>query len=262
MPTILLSYDIEEFDMPFEYGGRIDFEEQLAITTEGLHRLLAILYQYGIRCTFYCTAQYALHRKSLVQELHARGFEIASHGYYHSQFNVKDLLASKLVLEEIISSPVYGYRMARMMPLDETEVEAAGYIYNSSLNPTWLPGRYNNLDKPRTVFTSGKLVQLPASVTPFFRIPLFWLSFHSFPLAIYLHFCKQVLQKDDYANLYFHPWEFVDFARAGNATYPAYVTRNSGVEMVHRTEQLIQWAIKNRYSFATTHAWLQQQTML
>src|SRR5687768_2868744 len=138
-PTILLSYDVEEFDMPMEYGGQLGLEEQLAISTRGLTQLIELLRKYNIKCTFYCTAQYALHRKELLQSLHKEGFEIASHGYYHSQFEVKDLKTSREVLEYVIQHPVYGYRMARMKPLEANDVANAGYIYNSSIHPTWLP---------------------------------------------------------------------------------------------------------------------------
>ena len=35
--------------------------------------------------------------------------------------------------------------MARMMPVSEVEVAKAGYTYNTSLNPTFIPGRYMHL---------------------------------------------------------------------------------------------------------------------
>lgn len=40
---ILLSFDIEEFDMPLEYEGTIPFEEQLQVSRNGLQNILAIL---------------------------------------------------------------------------------------------------------------------------------------------------------------------------------------------------------------------------
>ncbi len=117
MGVVLLSFDVEEFDMAMEYGGTLNMEEQLKITTDGLHKVLRLLRQFGISCTFYCTAQYALNRAELISGLHREGFEIASHGYYHSSFKTEDLATSKAALEEIIGAPVLGYRMARMMPM-------------------------------------------------------------------------------------------------------------------------------------------------
>ena len=33
---VLLSFDLEEFDIPNEYGANIPVEEQLTVTTEGI----------------------------------------------------------------------------------------------------------------------------------------------------------------------------------------------------------------------------------
>ena len=40
---ILLSFDIEEFDMPFEYGKTIIFEDQMSISIEGTSSILDLL---------------------------------------------------------------------------------------------------------------------------------------------------------------------------------------------------------------------------
>ncbi len=256
MKTVLLSYDVEEFDMPFEYKGSLPFDEQVRITTTGLQKLLLLLDKYNLKVTFYCTATYALAKQELIRHLSASGHEIASHAYYHSAFNVEDLRRSKDVLEKITGSAIAGFRMPRMMPVDINALQLAGYIYNSSLNPTWLPGRYNNLKKPRLLFKEKNMWQLPGSVTPVFRIPLFWLSFHNFPFWVYWHCCKRVLNGADYVNLYFHPWEFYDYTNAGNAKFPGYVTKNCGDAFLLRTERLIEKALKAGYNFDTTINWL------
>ena len=69
--------------------------------------------------------------------------------------------------------------------MKKKEIFLAGYTYNSSINPTYLPGRYNNFDKPRTYYKQDGVWQIPASVSPLIRFPLFWLSFHNLPLWIY-----------------------------------------------------------------------------
>ena len=40
---IYLSFDIEEFDMPKEYGYDIDFQRQIAISRQGLISILDVL---------------------------------------------------------------------------------------------------------------------------------------------------------------------------------------------------------------------------
>ena len=147
---ILLSFDIEEFDAPLEHGVELPFEEQM--------------------------------RTSL--DIQKGGHEIASHGFYHSSFETADLRKSKEALEELTGQPVNGFRMARMMPVEEEEIHKAGYLYNSSLNPTCIPGRYNHLGQPRTYFMKDGVLQLPASVTPIVRFPLFWLAYHNLPASL------------------------------------------------------------------------------
>jgi hypothetical protein len=50
---ILLSFDIEEFDMPLEYEGTISLEEQLSVSRKGLQNILRILKKYQIKATFF-----------------------------------------------------------------------------------------------------------------------------------------------------------------------------------------------------------------
>jgi len=244
---VLLSFDIEEFDMPFEYGKEISFKDQINISVQGCHIILDLLAKHQFKATFFSTATFAINAPDVIQRIKEGGHELASHTYYHSRFENKDLLASRLKLEELSGLPVRGFRMPRMMPVSEQEIEAAGYIYNSSINPTYLPGRYNNLNIPRTHFRQGKVIQLPASVTPIFRIPLFWLSFHNFPLWYYKHIFNKAYRKDGYINIYFHPWEFFDLSDKERFGFPGYVSRNSGVKMTERLDNLMTWIKKNNY---------------
>lgn len=232
---ILLGFDLEEFDMPLEYGKIISFDEQLRFSDEGMTAVMQILNNHNSIATFFTTAQYALHRKELIKNI-ASKHEIASHTYYHSDFEESHLLQSKLVLEEISQSKVDGLRMPRMRNVSAHAVIKAGYHYDSSIHPTWLPGRYNNLSKPRTVYTDNGLIRLPASVTPTFRIPLFWLSFKNFPFGLYKKMVKQTLQHDGYVCLYYHPWEFTSLINSG---IPKYTRTIDGEEFAERLDMLI-----------------------
>jgi len=254
---ILLGFDVEEFDMPFEYGKTIPFEEQLSISTEGTEKILSLLKQEDIKATFYCTANYAQHQPGVINRMVAEGHEIASHGYYHSDFKSEHLLQSRIKLEELSGTPVKGYRMARMMPVDEAEIAKAGYTYNSSINPTWLPGRYNNFGKPRTWFYQQNVLQIPSSVSPVIRFPLFWLSFHNLPMALLKWLCAATYKKDGYLNLYFHPWEFTDLDQPNRFGFPGYVTKNSGDAYVQRLKEFIDWGKHKGYPFGTTGSFVQ-----
>ncbi len=255
MRQVLLSFDIEEFDMPLEYDIPILFEDQIKISQQGTETILNILLAHNIQATFFSTVVFATHSNHLIERITKEGHELASHGFHHSTFKNEDLLTSRIELEKISGKSITGYRMARMMPVEDKEIEKAGYIYNSSLNPVYLPGRYNNLLKPRTVFKVNNLIHVPASATPFLRLPLFWLSFHNFPLWFYKQACRRTINKDHYLNLYFHPWEFTSLNKS-HPQLPKFVMKNSGQEMITRFNELLLWMKKHGYTFSTINNFL------
>lgn len=232
---ILLSFDVEEFDMPLEYQSPIEFEEQLRIGFHGLEKIKPIINTGKTPSTLFTTANYAMHFPDQIKAL-ATQHEIASHTFYHSDFSDKHLLQSKQKLEEITATQVFGLRMPRMRKVDLNEVKKAGYHYDSSINPTWLPGRYNNLHLSRTYYYEEQLLRIPASVSPILRIPLFWLSFKNFPYFFFKAMAIQTLKKDGYLCLYFHPWEFVDISHTG---LPAYTRKGCKVVLLNKLQQLI-----------------------
>ena len=234
---IYLSFDIEEFDMPKEYGYDIAFERQIAISRKGLTAILDLLKKHQMRATFFSTVVFAQQVPDLISRLIEEGHELASHTYYHSDFENEHLKRSKEALEQQFGVPVEGLRMPRMLEVSAEEVKKAGYRYNSSVNPTFLPGRYNKLHVPKRFFNENGLWQIPAAVS-WFRFPLFWLSFHNLPLWLYRFLLKRSLKSIGYAALYFHPWEFTDLHQK-EFNFPAYVMRNSGEKMIARFASLL-----------------------
>lgn len=219
--------------MPLEYGHPIDPVRQLEVGREGLEKILPLLSKEGFMATLFTTAHFAENHPEAIREL-AERHEIASHTWHHSRFETADLAESRRRLSEISGKEVKGLRMPRMRQVPMSDVAAAGYTYDASMHPTWLPGRYNHLDKPRTIHRNGDVTRVPASVSPTFRIPLFWLAFKNYPYPLYLHLCRRVLEKDGYLSLYFHPWEFTDVGMFG---LPAYTVRGCGgwlLEHLHR----------------------------
>ena len=234
---IYLSFDIEEFDMPKEYGYDIAFERQIAISRKGLTAILDLLKKHQMHATFFSTVVFAQQVPDLINRLIEEGHELASHTYYHSDFENEHLKRSKEALEQQFGVTVEGLRMPRMLEVSAEEVKKAGYRYNSSVNPTFLPGRYNKLHVPKRFFNENGLWQIPAAVS-WFRFPLFWLSFHNLPLWLYRFLLKRSVKSIGYAALYFHPWEFTDLHHK-EFNFPAYVMRNSGEKMITRFDSLL-----------------------
>lgn len=234
-PLLQLSFDVEEFDMPLEYGHAIDPGRQLSVGREGLERILPLLGRPGLCATLFTTAHFAETYPEDMRPLALR-HEIASHTYFHSRFETGHLRASRLRLEEVTGARVTGLRMPRMRQVPMSDVASAGYRYDASLHPTWLPGRYNNLHLPRHVHVSQGVARVPASVTPLLRLPLFWLAFKNYPYRVYLHLCRHTLRIDGHLSLYLHPWEFTDVRAFG---LPAYTVRGCTGRLLERLHRLV-----------------------
>lgn len=232
---VLLSFDVEEFDMPLEYGFSISPEEQMRVGRNGLDAIDPFLTNPNTRSTLFTTAHFAMQFPQEIQRL-AGYNEIASHTFYHSDFEDEHLLLSRQKLANISGQPITGLRMPRMRKVAMEEVKKAGYAYDSSINPTWLPGRYNNLHLPRTLYHDQGMLRIPASVSPVLRVPLFWLSFKNLPYALFKLLAMQTLKKDGYVCLYFHPWEFTDIENYG---LPGFTKKHHGAPLLDRLHRLV-----------------------
>jgi len=249
---VLLSFDLEEFDIPNEYGAALPVEEQLLVTATGMRKLLPVLNQLQVPVTFFTTAFYAQQNQAEVKELALR-HEIASHTFYHSRFTDADIVSSRQVLAAISGQEITGFRMPRLAPVSKQLIKEAGYQYDASLNPTWLPGRYNHLNQPRTVFQKDGLWILPSSVTPRLRIPLFWLAFKNLPLPLIKQYSLLALKKDQYLSLYFHPWEYADLT--AYRSMPFYTRRTSGNPLLQKLNAYLSW-LKTIAGFSTMAAFI------
>lgn len=254
MPQLaLISFDVEQFDIPTEYGIAIDEDEQFRIGRAGLLSVLDLLDKRQTRCTFFITAQFAQRFPEDIRRLAKSklNHEIASHGLTHGDLLPGHLEESRRILSEISGREVIGFRRARMADTDPAAIAGAGYVYNASENPIWLPGRYNHFFSPRearTVKTErGPLVQIPASATPRIRVPLFWLAFKNLPMPVIRAASRWCLWSDGALNTYFHPWEFTQISTYG---LPRVVKMMDGRELLDRLEGYLVW-LGARAEFAT-----------
>ena len=91
---------------------------------------------------------------------------------------------------------------------------------------------------------------------PFCRFPLFWLSFHNLPLFLYNFLAKITLKKDNYLNIYFHPWEFTDLNQPEKYNFPRYVSKNTDDKMTQRLEKFIVYFKKKNVEFVATQEFI------
>lgn len=236
---VLLSFDTEEFDVPREHGVDISLGEGMRVSVDGTRKILDCLKANGVKATFFCTGNFAEQAPDVIHRIVKEGHEVACHGVDHWRPKADDVFKSKEIIERISGVQVSGYRQPRMFPVSDSDIEKAGYRYNSSLNPAFIPGRYMHLTAPRTYFMKRSVMQIPASVTPCMRFPLFWLALHNLPERLYHVLVRRVLRHDGYFVTYFHPWEFYDLQAHREYKMPYIIRKNSGDAMVGRLNRLI-----------------------
>jgi len=108
-----------------------------------------------LKATFFILGWIAERLPSLVREIHARGHEVASHGYFHNLCSEcstealkEDLTKSKKLLEDIIGEAVFGYR-APSFSINHDILQIirdCGYLYDSSYNSFAIHGRYGKIN--------------------------------------------------------------------------------------------------------------------
>lgn len=252
MKKVCISFDFEECDLPREAGVDFPIDEGMKVSVEGANAVLDVLERHGARATFFCTLNFAERAPEVMRRIIDGGHEVAAHGVDHFHQIPEDPFLCKEGLERRYGVSVVGYRQPRMFPVDDAALAKAGYVYNSSLNPAFIPGRYMHLNTPRTVFEKNGLRQIPASVTPCIRFPLFWLALHVLPEWLYGLLVKRTLKHDGYFMTYFHPWEFSSLAdRAAELKVPRIVRFNLGKPMIGRLDRLVGMLKKTGAEFVT-----------
>lgn len=248
MKRILLTFDAEEFDLPRDFGKNISDEEAYKVGLEGLKEILKIL---DVKATFFFSAKFAEANKEFVKEI-GKKHEIGLHCLEHkdrynelsSEESFKKLKKGKEIIEKIIGKEVKGFRAPRFFPPSDKVLEDLGFEYDSSLHPSFIPGRYNKLFSARKVHMKTGLKEIPVSVYPFVRFPMTWVFFRNFPL-IYSKI-GTLLNKNMVVVV--HPWDFVSLDKYD---IPYLIRRNSGNKMKSKFSKYIKWCKSKNYQFKT-----------
>jgi peptidoglycan/xylan/chitin deacetylase (PgdA/CDA1 family) len=243
---VLLTFDVEEFDIPLEYGTSLSDDEQIAVGLEGLDRVLELLRVLKVPATLFTTARLAESAPGVLREA-ARWHEIASHALRHARVEPADLRASRVRLEEIVSRAVHGFRMPRMAPVELSAVRDAGYRYDSSIHPAWMPGRYDHRRLPTRPWVESGVVELPASVIRLSRLPFSWVTFKNLPAPVYRSMAAAHLRRERLLHIYLHPWEFADLRRY---RLPRLVAGLCGEPLAERLARLVD-VLRTNHAFTT-----------
>jgi len=180
---------------------------------------------YTPKATFFILGWLSKRLPGLVREIYAQGHEVASHGYYHKLCSQqsheemkKDLNDSKKLLEDIIGSPVVGYRAPSFAIDNEIlkVIEDCGFYYDSSFNSFGFHDRYGRISLPQrnkkgiSIKISNNFFELPISNIKIGKHVLPWGGggyFRMIPFQIFKMGVQSVLKEKSAFLFYTHPWE-------------------------------------------------------
>lgn len=210
--TFLLTIDLEEFD-------RASGDAAFDLSRKGAENLLEVLSSNGVSATFFTTSTFASRSPDIIKSI-AEKHEIALHAYNHTH-NYKNmdpeeakehLANAKNILEEMTGREIIGFRAPQMQAPEMNLLRDIGISYDSSLHPTFVPGRYSHHRESMDIHKDG-VVRVPVSVTPRFRLAYSWLWFRVGGVW-YAKMCtRSTMKKMDFVSIYFHPWDFVDIRK-------------------------------------------------
>ena len=176
-----LTIDVEDYYHVSAFESVVRFEDWDCYESRverNTHRILDILDENKTKATFFVLGWVAERQPKLVQAIHQRGHEVASHGYAHRKVYTQtpvqfrdETRRSKRIIEEIIGQPVIGYRAASYSIIKKSlwalEILAEeGFKYDSSIFPV-IRYRYGIPGCPRfphTIEVNGsRLMEYPLS---------------------------------------------------------------------------------------------------
>lgn len=238
-----LTVDVEDY---FHVSGfsstiaRSEWDDKESRVDNNTCYLLDIFDEQDVKATFFVLGWVAERYPSIVRKIHARGHEIACHGYSHKLIyrQSKDVfrqetINAKRILEDEIGVNVKGYRAASFSIIDQSLwaldiLVEAGFEYDSSIFPI-RHDRYGirtaELWPHRLGTPSGyEIVEFPISTIQVFgfRIPIAGGGyFRLYPYAVTKGGLSIINKSNRPFVFYVHPWEFdVDQPRI-NASWRA-----------------------------------------
>jgi peptidoglycan/xylan/chitin deacetylase (PgdA/CDA1 family) len=258
---VCLTFDIEEFVPLLEFGKEINPSEMFEVGYYGCKELLKLLSRFNISSTFFITKNFALRFPEIVKKIAKRKNEIGLHTFAK---NYKMIAKEKEILEKISGRKVNGIRFHHFLPSsflinflkceDKKEIR-----YDSSLSPTYVPGRYNNLLSTRNPKIINGIVEIPISVVPLFRLPFSFVWFRILGID-YAKLCTYIsIKKSNFLILYFHNWEFFDLS---GFDLPFYIKNRTGKFMEKLMEEYIEWCLSKNFQFISITALLHHERLL
>ena len=223
------SVDVEDYFQvsAFEHlVDRSDWSNYPVRVGQSTRCILDLLDRHGVKATFFVLGWIAEHYPELVQDIHARGHEIGSHGYWHRLIYEQspddfraDIRRSQNVLSDITGEPVTLYRAPSFSITRASQwaleiLAEEGFHIDSSIFPI-VHDRYGMLGAERHLHQiptpAGTLWEFPPAVLPIPRFPLPVGGggyFRLFPLPLTSACLRRLNRREQQPFVfYIYPWE-------------------------------------------------------
>ncbi|MBI2653390.1 polysaccharide deacetylase family protein [Candidatus Woesearchaeota archaeon] len=162
-------------DLEPDFGGRIKSYSSL----ENISHFLEIIRKNRINLTTFAAGHLLQKKRDVIKKLIDAGSEIELHSYSHNlerQDEDYEIKKSRKAYIRYFGKKPLGYRSPKGMITKKGlfSLSREGFKYDSSIYPTILLGRYNNLKYPAYpfYFDDYGLIELPFSVIPKIKVPL------------------------------------------------------------------------------------------
>lgn len=249
---VYLTIDTEFWDSPQYFGLAENKHKEFG--NQGCCTLLDLFRRLRITTTFFVSVEFAQQHPETVYRIVEDGHELASHSYSHVRFDELEsgrrhfeVSESKRYLEERFGVPINGFRSPGNL-IDSDHfllLRNAGYRYDSSIHPAFLPHQPLGLFKSKSLFHREAVVEIPISTLGGLPVSWVWMRNSGVWLArLAVHYNRLF---NRHAVFYLHSWEFEPLPSMKGL--PAFVTRKTGTEFVNMLETFIT-GLKNRgFSF-------------
>jgi polysaccharide deacetylase family protein (PEP-CTERM system associated) len=224
-----MTVDVEDYFHVSAFAKVIkpgDWAQWPTTVERNTRRLLDLFDETAIKSTFFILGWVAERYPQLVREIHARGHEIASHGYSHQlvykqtpdEFRA-ETARSKQLLEDLVQTPIVGYRAASYSITRQSLwaidiLIELGFTWDSSIFPVY-HDRYGIPDSPTRPYRissgGGELLEFPLTTAKLlgYSMPAAGGGyFRLYPYALSRWLFKNATDDNHTpAIFYLHPWE-------------------------------------------------------
>ena len=234
-------------------------DAQVNIET-GVSRLLNLFGKHRIFATFFIAGEMARKHPSMVEIISKKGHEVACHGLFHwkneclmdradQQHRIEK---ATHIIEEITGIRPVGFRAPCLRANKDTLaiLSEKGYLYDSSVIPTFIPGYYGYLNpksKPYRLsldLSSQReprmLLEIPVSVNPivFISLSAAWMR------NLGIHWVKFGIKANFFLKnpvvIYVHPRDVLYLPRVKGVPWHLY--RNVGFSTIKMLDETIRYA--------------------